>query len=65
MTKSTIEAIIFDLGGVLINLDYHKTSEAFGRLGLKDFNETYSQMQQTELFDRFETGHVSPFHFNL
>lgn len=57
------EAIIFDLGGVLINLDYGRTSAAFRALGMADFDETYSQLQQTELFDRFETGDVSSFHF--
>lgn len=57
------EAIIFDLGGVLINLDYGKTSDAFRQLGMTDFDETYSQLQQTELFDRFEIGDVSSFHF--
>jgi glucose-1-phosphatase len=58
-----IQAIIFDLGGVILNLDYQRTSRAFIELGLTDFDTVYSQLQQTELFDRFETGHVSPFHF--
>lgn len=63
MEEPTVEAVIFDLGGVLINLDYQKTGAAFVALGLTDFNEVYSQMQQTDLFDRLETGDVSPFHF--
>lgn len=58
-----IEAVIFDLGGVIINLDYSRTGNAFKELGLTDFDTAYSQLQQTELFDRFETGHVSSFHF--
>src|SRR5688572_2415866 len=58
-----IEAVIFDLGGVIINLDYNRTSAAFKELGLTDFDATYSQLQQAELFDRFETGHISSFHF--
>jgi FMN phosphatase YigB (HAD superfamily) len=57
------EAIIFDLGGVIINLDYTLTSKAFVDLGLTEFDNVYSQLQQTDLFDRFETGHVSSFHF--
>lgn len=56
-------AIIFDLGGVLINLDYNRTSKAFIDLGLANFDDTYSQLNQTELFDRFETGAISGFHF--
>lgn len=63
MAEPIVEAVIFDLGGVLINLDYQRTEAAFVALGLSNFNETYSQMQQTDLFDRFETGKVSPFHF--
>lgn len=63
MAEPIVEAVIFDLGGVLINLDYKRTGAAFVALGLSDFNEAYSQMQQSDLFDRFETGHVSPFHF--
>jgi len=34
---STIKNIIFDLGGVLLNIDYNKTSEAFKKLGASDF----------------------------
>jgi putative hydrolase of the HAD superfamily len=63
MIKTETEAIIFDLGGVLINLDYQLTSKAFIDLGLTDFDATYSQLQQTDLFDRFETGAISSFHF--
>lgn len=63
MNLEKIEAVIFDLGGVLINLDYERTSDAFKQLGMTRFDETYSQMQQTDLFDRFEIGEISSFHF--
>ena len=56
-------AIIFDLGGVIIDIDYNKTADAFKALGLIDFDEKYTQAAQTDLFDRFEIGEVSPFHF--
>ena len=51
-----IRHIIFDLGGVLINLDYNLTEKAFVDLGIPDFGELYSQLRQTRLFDEFETG---------
>lgn len=54
-----IRHIIFDLGGVLLNIDYQRTSKAFINLGIQDFDEKYSQLQQTSLFDDFETGKIS------
>jgi glucose-1-phosphatase len=63
MINNSKEAIIFDLGGVLLNLDYDLTEKAFISLGMANFGEAYSQLQQTDLFDRFERGEVSSFHF--
>lgn len=57
MTK--IKNIIFDLGGVLLNIDYSKTSNTFKKLGVANFDEVYSQAKQTTLFDDFETGKIS------
>lgn len=57
------ENIIFDLGGVILNLDYSKTTQAFKDLGLTNFEEMYSQAAQTGLFDRFEKGLCSPSYF--
>jgi putative hydrolase of the HAD superfamily len=53
------DAIIFDLGGVIIDLDYSKTIHAFEQLGMENFHEVYSQASQTNLFDDFETGKIS------
>lgn len=53
------EAIIFDLGGVLLNIDYKASKTAFENLGVKDFDLHFSQLSQSELFDRFETGKIS------
>lgn len=61
--ENNYDAVIFDLGGVLINLDYSLTEKAFIDLGSEKFSEMYSQLNQTDLFDRFETGKVSQFHF--
>lgn len=57
------EFILFDLGGVVIDLDYKATTEAFQELGSEDFNTLYSQALQSDLFDRYETGHISSMHF--
>lgn len=51
-----IRHIIFDLGGVLLNIDYNATEEAFAELGITDFAERYSQLRQNNFFDDWETG---------
>lgn len=55
--------IIFDLGGVILNIDYNLTIEAFKKLGIEDFKNVYSKAQQGSLFDDFETGKSSPAEF--
>jgi glucose-1-phosphatase len=51
-----IKNLILDLGGVLFDLDYEKTRQAFFQLGLKD---DFSQAKQTALFDDLEEGKIS------
>lgn len=58
-----IKNIILDLGGVLLNIDYHLTINAFKNLGIKNFDELYSQANQNNLFDNFETGHIKDHEF--
>jgi len=59
MTQPVIKNIIFDLGGVLMNLDYNKTAAAFKALGYVDFDNMYSQFKADELFEKLETGRIS------
>lgn len=54
-----IKNIIFDLGGVLLNIDYQLTNRAFTDLGVKNFTELYSQFHTDTLFGDLETGRVS------
>jgi FMN phosphatase YigB (HAD superfamily) len=56
---ATIDAIIFDLGGVLLNIDYQKTIAAFVAMGIANFGELYSQSKQAGLFDQFEKGLIT------
>lgn len=60
---SSIKNIIFDLGGVIINIDYSATIDAFKGLGFLEFDEIYSHMKQMHLFDSFETGRIHPCDF--
>lgn len=63
MKMNSFDAVIFDLGGVIINLDYQKTISAFHELGMTNFEQVYSQMAQSDLFDSYETGKISTQHF--
>jgi putative hydrolase of the HAD superfamily len=56
--SSSIRHIIFDFGGVLINLDYALTNKAFRALGF-DIDRHFTQLQQSNLFNAYETGKVS------
>ena len=53
-----IRHIIFDLGGVILNIDYKLTEQAFVDAGITDFPALYSQLRQTDLFDKFEVGGI-------
>jgi putative hydrolase of the HAD superfamily len=57
--NTNVAAIIFDLGGVILNLDYHLTIKAFEKLGLANSSELFSQKSQSGFFDDFETGKIS------
>lgn len=56
----SIHTLILDLGGVLIDVDYRATARHFEGLGVAGFDRLYSKAKQTDLFDRFETGALSP-----
>ena len=58
-----IKSIIFDLGGVILNLNYSKTEDEFKKIGVLNFKEFYSQKKQTLLFDDFEKGKIKPEEF--
>lgn len=54
-----IKNIIFDLGGVLLNIDYDRTRQAFEDLGISRFEELYNQAAANDLFSRLEIGAIS------
>ncbi|QCR25062.1 HAD family phosphatase [Pontibacter sp. SGAir0037] len=56
MNLAQIKNIIFDLGGVIINLDYHKSIQELQRYCKSGRSIEYSQKAQSKLFDLFETG---------
>lgn len=58
-----IKNIIFDLGGVIINLDPDLTIQAFNKLSQVPFESIYSFKKQEPLFEQFEKGLISDFDF--
>ncbi|MCS6934386.1 MAG: HAD family phosphatase [Chitinophagales bacterium] len=51
--------LIFDLGDVIIDIDYHATINAFQQLSRVDFSEVVSYARQHPVFDRLERGEIS------
>lgn len=56
---SQIKNIIFDLGGVIINLDINKSIQEFNKLSSKQFETIYTQLQQSPIFDQFDKGEIT------
>jgi glucose-1-phosphatase len=59
MKKGEFDAIIFDLGGVILEVDYARPVAAFIQLGYTDFDTLYGKAQQASLFDQLEKGLIS------
>ena len=57
------KAIIFDLGGVILNIDYKLTIAEFEKLGVKNADSFYSKKVQDPIFDKLEAGAISPKEF--
>ena len=54
-----IKNIIFDLGGVILNLDNRKTEDAFVALGVKNFREYFGHGFAAAFFKDYEVGHIT------
>lgn len=54
-----IKNIIFDLGGVIINLDPQATIDAFKNLFQEGFEAMEKELYSNKLLDRLETGEIT------
>lgn len=54
-----IKNIIFDLGGVLLNIDFAITQKAFAELGMENTDEKFGKHTQLEFFDQLDRGEIS------
>lgn len=53
---SEIKNLLLDLGGVVLNVDYHKMVDVFKEYGVMDFDKHFTQAKQVEIVDKFEEG---------
>ena len=51
--------IIFDLGGVLLDINYQNSIDAFKNVGIQNFEDMFSQFKADALFEKLETGELS------
>ena len=60
-----IDNIIFDLGNVILDIDYQSTIKAFEKIGIENASILYSKSSQTKIFDQLETGKITKEDFIL
>jgi putative hydrolase of the HAD superfamily len=53
---NNIKNIIFDLGGVLFDIDFKESEKAFSQLGIPNFSAMSSLTHANDLFQALETG---------
>lgn len=58
-SKTTIKAIVFDFGNVIINIDIEKTVLAFSKLTFKSPARIKQLFAEGEVFKKYETGFYS------
>jgi len=57
--KDNLKNIIFDFGGVIIDIDFQLTINKFKKLGILDFDQKFSQFLQDPVFDCYDIGKIS------
>lgn len=56
---TTIRNFIFDMGGVLVDVDQQQSIEAFKRFGLDEAEQWIDRYQQSGVFEELELGNIS------
>ena len=54
-----IKVIIFDFGGVILNINYQNTIDSFRKLGVIKPENFYSKEMQFQVFNLLETGKIT------
>lgn len=58
-----VKNIIFDFGNIFISIHFSKTKEAFEKLGIRNYDQFFSQHHASPLFEDLEVGRISPEQF--
>lgn len=58
--STPIRSVIFDLGGVILPIDYQLTIKKFQEIGFTNFQETFTQAAQNLTFDLLDKGLITP-----
>ena len=56
----TVKNIIFDLGGVILDLDFERMTQQFYKLGIPDFEDYFTLKKQVDFFEALELGLITP-----
>jgi FMN phosphatase YigB (HAD superfamily) len=56
----SVRNIIFDWGGVITDIDFTLTVEAFRKLGCDSFDDFFNKHPQNDTFKKFEAGQIGP-----
>lgn len=59
----TTKALLFDLGGVIMEIDRLRAVDAFASLGMKDADSFFDPYQQHGCFGQLEAGRITPAEF--
>lgn len=57
--KKQIKTIIFDIGGVLVDLDFKRTFDVFSEAGFKNLEKMISQQESTNILSQYKLGLIS------
>lgn len=63
--KNKIENIVFDFGGVLIDLDFQRLLSAFKRIGFNDIESQLQTYEREGIFQKYELGEMTADEFRM
>ncbi|HOW32732.1 MAG TPA: HAD family phosphatase, partial [Bacteroidales bacterium] len=58
-----INTLIFDLGGVLYDIDVNRTTDAFRSLNISNLEQMHQSLVTENVYNNLETGSISPSEF--